>query len=117
MHRRKTAAVKPEPKIAKTTHDGVDERLNVLLLRAQPQPDRTHQDRKAHVHGNADAVRDHVAVALDERSVDQRERDHKTVRTALGIRAAEMCARRLARNLLADDHRILRRLPPQLEPA
>lgn len=55
------------------THDGVDIRLDILLLRLEPHPHGAHHDRQTKVHGHPDPVRDHVAVALDEGPVQQRE--------------------------------------------
>lgn len=38
------------------TYDGVDERLDVVLVCAQSEPDGAHHDGETHVHGDSDPV-------------------------------------------------------------
>lgn len=54
------------------THEGVDVRLDVLLLRLEPHPHGPHHDGQSEIHDHADAVGDDVAVALDKGPVEQR---------------------------------------------
>lgn len=54
------------------THDGIDERLYVLLTWLEAQPDGSHEDGETGVHHDSDAVDGDVSVALDERSMEER---------------------------------------------
>lgn len=51
--------------------DGIDKGLDIALIGLQAEPYGAHHHRQAHVHGDADAVGDDVAVRLDERAVDE----------------------------------------------
>lgn len=55
------------------THNGVDVRLDVLLLSTQSQPHGPHHDCEPEVHDQSHAVGYYIAMALDERTVQQRE--------------------------------------------
>ncbi len=53
------------------TYNGVDEGLDVGLSRRESQPDRSHHDRKSDIHGEPNTIRHNIAIALDERFVEQ----------------------------------------------
>jgi len=86
------------------SYDGVDEGLNVTLLRAEAEPHCSHHDRQTHVHRNADAVRYDVSVTLDEVAVDQCQRNHELIRrlrllsTNMRVSAAQRLCTDLASN-------------------
>lgn len=68
-----------------STHDSIGEGLDVFLGRRQPDPNRAHQDGQANIHGNANSVCDDIAVGLDQRAVDEGERDHQWIGFGLGL--------------------------------
>lgn len=51
--------------------DGVDEGLDVVLVLFETEPDSAHHDGETHVHGDADAVDEDVAVTLDPETVEE----------------------------------------------
>ena len=54
-------------------YDGVDERLDVSLVCTESEPHSSHHDCQSHVHRDSNPVNREVAVALDERAVQERE--------------------------------------------
>ena len=77
--------------------DGVDEGLDGHLLGRQPEPHRAHHEPQPDVHRKADAVRDQVAVALDEVPVQERERDGERRRPGLEVQLEQLLRRPLVR--------------------
>ena len=55
------------------TYDGIDERLDVSLVRAQSEPHRAHHDRESHVHGDSDPVSCQITVPFDGRAMQESE--------------------------------------------
>ncbi|GJC95649.1 spore wall protein 2 [Colletotrichum higginsianum] len=65
--------------------DGVGQRDDGGLVRREAHPHGAHHEGEARVHGEADAVGDDVAVALDEAAVQERDDEACEVRLRLVV--------------------------------